>query len=89
MADDLIGMIRMFAGHFAPNGYLPCDGTSLQIRGYEPLFSVIGTTYGGDGMSSFTLPDLRPTDPASGQKAWNPDQPRMVICVQGNFPNRS
>lgn len=53
------GEIKMFAGNFAPNGWLFCDRSSLPISGNEDLFSLIGTTYGGDGMSYFNLPDLR------------------------------
>lgn len=54
-----IGEIRMFAGDFEPNGMLICDGRSLRISDYEVLFQVIGTTYGGDGETTFNLPDLR------------------------------
>ncbi|AKC71732.1 phage tail protein [Pandoraea oxalativorans] len=53
------GEIRMFAGDFAPQGWLLCDGTVLNISDYEVLFAVIGTSYGGNGTSTFALPDLR------------------------------
>ena len=53
------GEIRMFAGNFAPVGWLTCDGSLLSIQQYESLFQVIGTTYGGDGQDTFALPDLR------------------------------
>jgi microcystin-dependent protein len=60
MPDDvLIGEIRMFGGNFAPQGFFFCSGQTLPINDYIPLFSVIGTTYGGDGISNFMLPDLR------------------------------
>jgi microcystin-dependent protein len=49
----------MFAGNFAPNGWLFCDGSTLPISQYETLFTLIGTTYGGDGENTFNLPDLR------------------------------
>jgi microcystin-dependent protein len=49
----------MFAGNFAPAGWMFCDGTTLPISEYETLFNLIGTTYGGDGQSTFNLPDLR------------------------------
>ena len=49
----------MFAGNFAPAGYAFCDGQELQISENETLFNLIGTTYGGDGESTFALPDLR------------------------------
>ncbi len=54
-----IGEIRMFAGNFAPLGWLFCDGQALDIADDEPLFHLIGTMYGGDGERTFALPDLR------------------------------
>lgn len=53
------GQITAFAGNFAPNGTILCDGRLLPISEYEALFTVIGTTYGGDGQTTFALPDLR------------------------------
>lgn len=59
MAQPYIGEIRMFAGNFAPAGWEFCAGQSLPISENETLFNLIGTTYGGDGQSTFALPDLR------------------------------
>ena len=59
MAQPFIGEIRMFAGNFAPAGWMFCEGQLLPISENEPLFILIGTTYGGDGESTFALPDLR------------------------------
>jgi microcystin-dependent protein len=59
MAQPYVGEIRMFAGTFAPAGWMDCDGQLLPISGNETLFQLIGTTYGGDGQSTFALPDLR------------------------------
>ncbi|MET3029437.1 tail fiber protein [Flavobacterium sp. UW10123] len=59
MAQPYIGEIRMFAGNFAPVAWMFCEGQILSISEYEPLFQLIGTTYGGDGQSTFALPDLR------------------------------
>ena len=59
MAQPYIGEIRMFAGNFAPDGWMFCSGQLLPISEYETLFQLIGTTYGGDGQSTFALPDLR------------------------------
>lgn len=59
MAQPYVGEIRMFAGNFAPAGWMFCEGQSLPISEYETLFQLIGTTYGGDGQSTFALPDLR------------------------------
>ena len=53
-----VGEIRMFAGNFAPNGWLFCDGQTLPIADNEVLFQLIGTTYGGDGEQTFNLPNL-------------------------------
>jgi microcystin-dependent protein len=49
----------MFGGNFAPAGWALCDGRTLAIAEYDPLFALIGTTYGGDGQTTFNLPDLR------------------------------
>lgn len=57
--DPFISEIRFFAGNFAPQGWAFCNGQILPIQEYEALFSLIGTTYGGDGQSTFALPDLR------------------------------
>lgn len=59
MAQPYVGEIRMFAGNFAPAGWLFCEGQLLPISENETLFQLIGTTYGGDGQSTFALPDLR------------------------------
>jgi microcystin-dependent protein len=59
MADPYIGEIRLFAGNFAPSGWALCDGRLVAISEYDALFSLIGTTYGGDGQVTFALPDLR------------------------------
>jgi len=59
MAQPYVGEIRMFAGNFAPAGWQFCEGEELPISENETLFNLIGTTYGGDGESTFALPDLR------------------------------
>ena len=53
-----VGEIRMFAGNFAPNGWMFCEGQTLPIAENEVLFQLIGTTYGGDGRETFNLPNL-------------------------------
>jgi microcystin-dependent protein len=58
MANPFVGQIIMFAGNYAPQGWALCDGHVLAIADYQPLFSVIGTTYGGDGTTTFALPNL-------------------------------
>jgi len=59
MAQPYVGEIRMFAGNFAPAGWMFCEGQLLPISENDVLFQLIGTTYGGDGQSTFALPDLR------------------------------
>lgn len=66
--DAYIGMIIMFAGPYAPDGWMFCDGRVLNIAQYQALFAVIGATYGGNGTTTFALPDLRGRVPlAPGQ----------------------
>jgi microcystin-dependent protein len=59
MAQPYVGEIRMFAGNFAPAGWMFCEGQLISIAENETLFQLIGTTYGGDGQDTFALPDLR------------------------------
>jgi microcystin-dependent protein len=59
VAQPYVGEIRMFGGNFAPAGWMFCEGQLLPISENETLFNLIGTTYGGDGQSTFALPDLR------------------------------
>jgi microcystin-dependent protein len=59
MSDQYIGEIRAMACNFEPKGWAQCDGRTLQISQYQPLYTLIGTTYGGDGKTTFALPDLR------------------------------
>ena len=59
MGTPYVGEIRMFAGNFAPAGWAFCDGSVLAISNNDVLFNLIGTTYGGDGQTTFNLPDLR------------------------------
>ena len=66
MAQPYVGEIRLFAGNFAPAGWLFCHGQLLSISENETLFQLIGTTYGGDGQSTFAMPDLRGRVPLHG-----------------------
>src|SRR5437868_6438659 len=59
MSSPFVGEIRMFGGNFAPVGWAFCDGALVPISENDTLFNLIGTTYGGDGQSTFALPDLR------------------------------
>lgn len=73
-----VGEVRWFAFNFAPRGWAPCDGTLLPIMQNQVLFAVIGTTFGGDGRTTFALPKIAPSD------GLNP-----LIAVNGVFPERS
>ena len=59
MGNPYVGEIRIFAGDFAPLNWAFCDGTLLSIAQYDVLFNLLGTTYGGNGQTTFALPDLR------------------------------
>src|ERR1700736_5173390 len=63
MSQPYVGEIRMFGGSFAPAGWMTCDGQILPISEYDTLFNLIGTTYGGDGQSTFALPNLAARTP--------------------------
>lgn len=63
--DPFLGQIILFAGNFAPRGWALCEGQILPINQNQALFSLFGTTYGGDGRTSFALPDLRGRAPVS------------------------
>jgi microcystin-dependent protein len=70
MSSPYIGEIRMFGGNFPPSGWAFCDGQEIPIAENDALFTLIGTTYGGDGQSTFRLPDLQgraPIHQGSGQ----------------------
>ena len=67
MAQPYVGEIRIFAGNFAPAGWMFCEGQLLPISEQETLFNLIGTTYGGDGQTTFALPDLRSRTPIGMQ----------------------
>jgi microcystin-dependent protein len=89
--DPFIGEIKLFAGNFAPVGWARCDGQSLSISEYSALFSLIGTTYGGDGENTFNLPDLRGRAAAHfGAAGFNTPGVaagvETVTLTQGNLP---
>ncbi|NIE74163.1 phage tail protein [Pantoea sp. Ap-967] len=69
MSDAYLGEIRVFAGTYAPVGWLLCQGQLLQIAQYQALFSIVGTTYGGDGRTTFGLPNFSGRAPVGTGKA--------------------
>lgn len=68
--ENFIGEIRLFAGPYVPDGWHACDGSTLAIRDYDALYSLIGAVYGGDGITNFALPDLRGRVPVG--LGWGP-----------------
>jgi microcystin-dependent protein len=74
MAERFIGEIRIFSFSYEPVGWAPCDGRLLNITQYQALFSLLGTTYGGDGRNTFALPDLRSRMPIGMGDSWNAGQ---------------
>jgi microcystin-dependent protein len=83
MAEPFLGEIRMFGGDFAPRGWAQCHGQLLPIRDHAPLYSLIGTTYGGDGVETFALPDLRQDGAPSA-----PLPITFIIALAGVYPSR-
>ena len=79
MDEAFIGTIIAWAPNFAPRGWAFCEGQMLAIRENEALFSLIGNTYGGDGIQNFALPNLR--DKSMGNV-------KYIICLQGLYPMR-
>ena len=75
--EPVLGMIYLFAGNFAPNGYAMCDGQLVAINQNQALFTVIGTTYGGNGVQNFALPKLI-----------GPEGTHYLIAIRGVFPSR-
>lgn len=77
--ETFLGSIHLFAFNFTPSGFVPCDGAMLPIGQNAALFSILGTTYGGDGMTTFAVPKL--ASPVEGM--------HYVITVNGIFPTRA
>jgi len=78
MTNPYIGQVFLFAGDFSPRDYMECKGDLLEVSQNEALFSILGTTYGGDGRTTFALPKIS-----------RPEKGGMyVIAVYGRFPPR-
>lgn len=69
--EPYLGEIRIFAGNFAPVGWAFCNGALLSVSEYDALFTLLGTTYGGDGVLTFGLPDLRGRIPVHAGNGYN------------------
>jgi len=82
-SNPFVGQIQTFAFNFCPNGWLPLNGQLLQISQYDVLFNLLGTTYGGDGITTFALPKWGPFYTANGAT--------LLTCISlfGVFPSQS
>jgi len=78
MEDVFIGEMKLVAFNYDPVGFLPCDGKELPISQYQPLFALIGCTFGGDGRTTFALPNY--PGPAKGM--------HWIIAYEGIWPSR-
>lgn len=78
--DEYLGMIKIFAGNFAPRGWMACNGQLLSISQYSALFSLLGTTYGGDGIRTFALPNMQSRMPIGMGQG-----PGLSYYVQGQI----
>jgi len=82
-----VGMIVQFGGLFVPENYIECNGQLLQVSTFQGLFSIIGPTYGGDGRSTFAVPDLRPVDTQGMRISYKAAKvPSYIICSFGEYP---
>lgn len=75
-----IGEVLLFAFNFAPQGFILCNGTLLNIVQYQPLYALIGTTYGGDGRTTFAVPNMLGAEPTPNL--------RYYIATNGYYPPR-
>lgn len=83
MMNTLVGAVKMLPYKFAPRNYAYCTGSLMGITGNEQLFSLIGTTYGGDGIYNFALPDMRGRVPVHRDEVGNPDVIKVSIGEKG------
>ncbi|PKM39734.1 MAG: phage tail protein [Firmicutes bacterium HGW-Firmicutes-8] len=83
--DPFIGLIKSFPYGFAPAGWAFCDGRLLQVTQYQALFALIGNKFGGDGRTTFALPDLRGAEPDSSSGGYC----CYLIALTGLWPPRS
>jgi microcystin-dependent protein len=75
--EPFVGQIILFVGDFAPRHWAICDGKLLLIQNFQKLFSIIGTTYGGDGQRTFALPKMQPYG-----------ETNFIIALEGIYPSR-
>jgi microcystin-dependent protein len=95
--EAFMGSIMLFAGNFPPRGWMYCQGQTLQIAQYQALFSLLGTFYGGNGTTTFQLPDLRSRVPVgtgqgTGLSSWNLGQlqgDEAVVITTNQLPSHN
>ena len=77
--EELIGVIKLFGGNFAPQGFMECNGQLLPVTQYQAVYALLGNQYGGNlQQNTFGLPKLTPPD----------EHMKYIICVEGVFPDR-
>jgi microcystin-dependent protein len=81
-SEDYIGEVSTVAGNFCPSGTLPAIGQLMQIRQYQALYSLLGSTYGGDGQVTFALPNIPPTKTVQGAAL------TTCIAITGVYPRK-
>ncbi|MEN9966543.1 MAG: hypothetical protein RL416_700 [Pseudomonadota bacterium] len=80
--DEYLGVIKLIAGNFCPDGFLYCDGQTLQIQQNAALYSLLGNQYGGNSQQTFCLPNLNKNPILQGTTL------KYIICVNGMYPSR-
>lgn len=86
--DPIIGQIIETAFHWEMQDWAICDNRLLPINNYQALYSLLGTTYGGDGRTTFAIPDERPRDASGNVIPWDPRKPIKQIALLGVYPQR-
>jgi microcystin-dependent protein len=79
--DCFMGQIQLFGFSFAPKDWAPCEGQTLAVNDYQALFSLLGYQYGGNGRTTFALPNLKGAEPLPGMKYY--------IAMTGTYPTRT
>ncbi len=81
--EAFIGTITLFGGNYAPSGWFLCNGQELPIQRFAALYSILGAQYGGNGTTTFALPNMAPVKDSDGQ-----GQSIYIICYTGIYPMR-
>ncbi|MFP5501791.1 MAG: phage tail protein [Candidatus Sericytochromatia bacterium] len=87
--EGYIGDVLLWAPSFVPRNWMACEGQLLPINQHQALFSLLGTQYGGNGQTTFALPDMRDPGNPGYHKGFGPGQPvKYIICIMGIYPSR-